>query len=81
MIKSTAPVRTICGLSNVSFGLPNRSLINSVFLSMACQKGLDAAIIDPTDKNMIAAIKAASAIICEDEYCIDYIKAHREGRL
>ena len=80
LIKSLG-VNTICGLSNVSFGLPNRKLINSVFLAMAIQSGLDAAILDPTDRLMRSALTAAEAIAGRDEYCAGYIAAFREGRL
>lgn len=81
MIKSLGNVKTICGLSNVSFGLPDRSLINSIFLSMAIQQGLDAAIIDPLDAKVFSSLKAADALLARDEYCADYIRAFREGRL
>ncbi|MDP3792020.1 MAG: dihydropteroate synthase [Candidatus Omnitrophota bacterium] len=80
MIKSLG-AKTVCGLSNVSFGLPNRKLINSVFLSMAMQAGLDAAILDPTEKYIMSSIVVSKALLCEDEYCAEYIKAFREGRL
>lgn len=81
MIKSLGNVKTICGLSNVSFGLPNRSLINAIFLSMAINKGLDAAIADPLDKNVFSSLKASQALLGVDEYCAEYIKAFREGKL
>lgn len=81
MIKSLSGVKTICGLSNVSFGLPNRKLINSVFLVMALQAGLDAAILDPLDSHAISSITASKALLCNDEYCAGYIKAFREGKL
>ena len=80
MIKSLG-AKTICGLSNVSFGLPNRRLVNSTFLSMAIQSGLDAAILDPTEKYVMSSIAASRALLCEDEYCGEYIKAFREGQL
>jgi cobalamin-dependent methionine synthase I len=80
MIKSLG-AKTVCGLSNISYGLPDRKVINSTFLAMAMQSGLDAAILDPTDKNIISSVKASGALLCEDEYCADYIKAFREGRL
>ena len=81
MIKGLGKVKTVCGLSNVSYGLPNRKVINSVFLSMAIQSGLDAAILDPTDKQIMSTIVASRALLCDDEYCAEYIKAFREGRL
>lgn len=80
MIKSLG-AKTVCGLSNISYGLPDRKLINSTFLAMAIQSGLDAAILDPTEKQIVSSIAAAQAIICKDEYCSEYIKAFREGRL
>lgn len=81
MIKSIGNVRTVCGLSNVSFGLPNRGLINSIFLSMAIHSGLDAAILDPTDKHITSSLKASQALLGLDEYCGEYIKTFREGKL
>ncbi|MBN2452885.1 MAG: dihydropteroate synthase [Candidatus Omnitrophica bacterium] len=80
MIKDLG-ARTICGLSNVSFGLPDRGLINSIFLAMAVSEGLDAAIIDPTEKHVASSLSAADALLGSDEYCAKYIKAFREGRL
>jgi 5-methyltetrahydrofolate--homocysteine methyltransferase len=72
---------TICGLSNISFGLPNRHLINAVFLSMAYQMGLDAAILDPLDRSAMSALKTAKAVLGEDEYCAGYLQAYRAGFL
>ncbi|MCX5666022.1 MAG: dihydropteroate synthase [Candidatus Omnitrophica bacterium] len=80
MIKSLG-AKTVCGLSNISYGLPDRKIINSTFLAMAIQSGLDAAILDPTEKQVVSSIAAAEALMCKDEYCSDYIKAFREGRL
>lgn len=80
MIKALG-VKTICGLSNVSYGLPNRGLINSIFLAMALDEGLDAAIIDPTEKHMASSIAASNALLGSDEYCGEYIRAFREGKL
>ncbi len=80
LIKSLG-VKTICGLSNISFGLPNRPLVNSVFLSMAIRGGLDAAILDPLDKRVMSSVYASKALIATDSYCTDYIKAFREGQL
>ncbi|MCK4326550.1 methyltetrahydrofolate cobalamin methyltransferase [bacterium] len=74
-------VHTICGLSNISFGLPNRRLLNRTFLSMAIEAGLDAVILDPLDKNLMATLKAAEALLGKDEFCMKYITASREGEL
>ena len=80
MIKGLG-VKTICGLSNVSFGLPARKAINSAFLAMAIEAGLDAAILDPTDKIMASSLRASRALMGLDEYCAEYIKAFRDGKL
>ena len=80
-IKSLGSVRTICGLSNISFGLPDRRLVNATFLSMAMYAGLDAAILDPLDKYIISSLRASSALLATDEYCSEYIRAFREGKL
>jgi 5-methyltetrahydrofolate--homocysteine methyltransferase len=74
-------VHTICGLTNVSYGLPARKVVNRAFLAAAIAHGLDAAIIDPTDKPLFAMLKAASLVAGKDDYCMEYICAFREGRI
>lgn len=74
-------VKVVCGLSNVSYGLPDRVVINSTFLAMAMLAGLDAAILDISDKHISSIIAASRAILCQDENCVRYIKAFREGKL
>jgi 5-methyltetrahydrofolate--homocysteine methyltransferase len=73
-------VHTTCGLTNVSYGLPDRGLVNRTFLVSAITRGLDSAILDPTDKQMYKALKAALTVIGKDDYCLEYIAAFREGR-
>jgi len=70
-------IHTVCGLSNISYGLPERKFLNQTFVIMAITKGLDSAIINPLDKRMMGVIKAAEALCSRDEYCLNYIKAHR----
>jgi cobalamin-dependent methionine synthase I len=70
-------VHTLCGLSNISFGLPNRKYVNQTFMSMAIAKGLDGAIVNPLDKKMMANIITAEALAGQDEYCMEYLKAYR----
>lgn len=74
-------VHIICGLSNISFGLPRRSFLNRVFLVMAMAQGLDAAILDPMDRELMATIIAARTILGEDEFCANYIANFREGKI
>ncbi len=81
-IKKEIPgVHTICGLTNVSHGVPERKLFNRTFLVAAIVRGLDSAILDPTDKKLFGAMKAALALMGEDEYCLEFIEAYREGRI
>jgi 5-methyltetrahydrofolate corrinoid/iron sulfur protein methyltransferase len=74
-------VHKTCGLSNISYGLPKRKLVNQVFVAMAIAMGLDSAIIDPLDPRMVANILAAEALTGKDQFCMNYITAEREGRL
>lgn len=74
-------VHTICGLSNISYGLPLRRLLNRTFMSMAVAHGLDAAILDPLDREMMSAIFAARTLAAQDDFCMDYLRAYREKRL
>ena len=81
-IKAHCPqVHVTCGLSNISYGLPNRKLINRVFLSLCMMAGLDSAIMDPLDMDIMAQCVAAEALIGLDEWCMNYITASRAGKL
>jgi 5-methyltetrahydrofolate--homocysteine methyltransferase len=74
-------VHIVSGLSNVSYGLPARSLINHAFLALAMQAGMDSAILDPTDRSMTGLMYAVDALLGNDEYCMEYITAFRENRI
>lgn len=81
-IKSRYPsARTVMGLSNVSYGLPNRGLVNRAFLLMAAYAGLDAAILDPLDAKMMSFVKVADMLTGRDTACKGFIRAHRKGLL
>jgi 5-methyltetrahydrofolate--homocysteine methyltransferase len=81
IMKGFPGVHTTCGLTNVSHGLPTRKLINRTFLVSAIVRGLDSAILDPTDKTLFGALKAALAVTGQDDFCMAYITAFRDGRL
>jgi cobalamin-dependent methionine synthase I len=81
IMKDFPGVNTICGLSNVSFGLPERHLINRTFLALAIAYGLSAAILDPTDKKLMATLLALEMLLGRDEYCQRFIQAYQDGRL
>ncbi|MCE5242156.1 MAG: methyltetrahydrofolate cobalamin methyltransferase [Syntrophobacteraceae bacterium] len=73
-------IHTMCGLSNISYGLPNRKFLNQAFVVMAIGKGLDGAIVNPLDRRMMANIIAAEALAGRDDYCMNYLKGHRAGK-
>lgn len=81
IMKEFPGVHTICGLTNISHGLPNRRLVNRSFLTAALTRGLDSAILDPTDKDLYSAMKATLMVLGQDEYCMEYISAYRRERL
>ena len=74
-------IKTTCGLSNISFGLPQRKTINQAFIILAIEAALDSAILDPLDKKLISSVYTSEALLGKDEYCLKYIKAFREGRI
>lgn len=81
-IKQFAPdIHITSGLSNISYGLPHRRLLNRVFLALCMGAGLDSSILDPTDKHLMATIIAAEALLGRDEWCMNYIAAARAGKL
>ena len=71
-------VHLLVGLSNVSFGLPRRGLINQTFLACAMARGVDAAIMDITNPTMKLHLRAAEMLLGRDEYCMEYLNAYRE---
>ena len=74
MVKEKLGVKTTLGVSNVSFGLPSRPVLNRTFLSMALYQGLNLPIIDPNDNEMMAAVKAAAVLNNIDQGAADYIE-------
>ena len=74
-------VNTICGLSNISFGLPERRIINRNFLTLCISYGLSAVILDPTDKQLMTALLTTEMLVGRDEYCQNYIEAYQNNRL
>jgi 5-methyltetrahydrofolate corrinoid/iron sulfur protein methyltransferase len=70
--------KTVVGLSNVSQGTHHRGLINRTFLTMAVAFGLDAAILDPLDKDLMDALITAELIVNKQIYCDSYLDAYRK---
>jgi len=74
-------VNTICGLSNISYGLPMRRLINRHFFTLAIGYGLTTAILDPTDKRLMSSLFTTEMLLGKDEYCAHFIDAYQNGIL
>ena len=81
-IRSNFPQsHTICGVSNVSMGLPGRRLINKTFLAMAIHAGLDTLLIDVRDQSLMSSVYASKILINQDPYCFEYLQAYRAKRI
>ncbi|MBQ2752898.1 MAG: homocysteine S-methyltransferase family protein [Firmicutes bacterium] len=79
MIKERLGVKTVLGVSNISFGLPNREKINTAFFTMAMAYGLDAGIINPASEAMMNAVINSRALLGFDEGCAVYIEKNSEA--
>ena len=73
-VKNKLGLKTVLGVSNISFGLPNRVLVNHIFLTMALTNGLDLAIINPNIPEMTGAVRAYKLLANIDKNSVDYIK-------
>jgi cobalamin-dependent methionine synthase I len=81
-IKSRYPdAGVVMGLSNISYGLPKRKLVNRAFLLMAAYAGLGAVIVDPLDNKAMSLIKVADMLTGKDPSCRAYLRAHRKGNI
>lgn len=76
LVKKELGVRTILGVSNISFGLPQRELVNSVFFGIALNAGLDACIINPLSPAMMGVYHSYRALACHDENCLGFIEKY-----
>ena len=81
-IKAKYPeVHITGGLSNISYGLPQRKIINRTFVALMMDAGMDSAIIDPLDAKIMATIKTADMLIGNDQFCGNYLKGVRSGAI
>jgi 5-methyltetrahydrofolate--homocysteine methyltransferase len=74
-------VRTLCGASNVSFGMPDRSLLNRVTAIMMASHGMEGFLINVRDKKLMAAMRVCQTMLGEDAMCMSLMKHYRAGRL
>jgi 5-methyltetrahydrofolate--homocysteine methyltransferase len=80
LIRDELGVNMVCGASNVSFGLPERSAINGAFLSIAMTCGLTCAITDPTNPMIRQAVLASDVLLGHDEYAVSWIARYRAAQ-
>ncbi|MBU5452580.1 methyltetrahydrofolate cobalamin methyltransferase [Pseudoflavonifractor sp. MSJ-30] len=72
-------IHITAAVSNISFNLPVRKMVNLGFTVLAMNAGLDSAILDPTNRDMMGVIFATEALLGLDDYCMEYISAYRDG--
>ena len=80
-VRDELGLRTVLGVSNVSFGLPARPLLNATFYALALQAGLTTAIVNPLSVEMMTAYKSWRALTGRDANCTDWIAAVNEGQV
>jgi len=79
-IKEQYPTIHVTGaVSNISFNLPYRKIVNLCFMVLAMNAGLDSAIFDPTNRDLMGAVYATEALLGMDDFCMEYITAYRDG--
>lgn len=79
-IEAKFPTIHITGaVSNISFNLPVRKLVNRSFVVLAMNAGMDSAILDPLNKDLMGMIFATEALLGMDDYCMEYIGSYRAG--
>ncbi|MCI8597293.1 MAG: methyltetrahydrofolate cobalamin methyltransferase [Lachnospiraceae bacterium] len=77
--KQYPDIHITAAVSNISFNLPVRKMVNLGFTVLAMNSGLDSAILDPTNRDMMGVIFATEALLGQDDYCMEYIDAYRNG--
>ncbi|KNZ42991.1 methyltetrahydrofolate cobalamin methyltransferase [Acetobacterium bakii] len=81
-IKALFPTIHVTGaISNISFGMPARALMNKTFMALAIQAGMDCAVMDPLNRDMMGTIFATYALLGKDKHCRKYSKAFRQGQI
>lgn len=81
-IKNRFPeVHITGGLSNISYGLPQRKIINRTFVTLMMEAGMDSAIADPLDEQIMAVIGTADMLLGHDNFCMNYLKGVRAGTI
>lgn len=81
IMKDLKGVHSTGGLSNISYGLPQRKIINRCFLAMMMAHGFDSAIMDPLDKDIMALMGTSDMLVGNDPFCMNYIKGVRAEKI
>jgi 5-methyltetrahydrofolate corrinoid/iron sulfur protein methyltransferase len=74
-------VHLTCGLSNISFGMPLRSILNQAFMVLAIQAGMDSVIINPEERELRGIMMAAETLVGKDRHCMNFNRAFRARRI
>ncbi|MGO1117991.1 methyltetrahydrofolate cobalamin methyltransferase [Rhodovibrionaceae bacterium A322] len=77
-LRDELDVNTTCGASNISFGIPNRHVMNATFLAMAASNGMTSAILNPLHEEEMAGLMAANVLMANDQDCLNWIQKYRE---
>ena len=81
-IKELYPrIHITSGLSNISFGMPLRRIINQNFMTLAMNAGMDSAIMDPLNRDMVGTLLATDMLLGKDRHCRKFTMAYRKGRI
>ena len=81
-IKAKYPeVHITGGLSNISYGLPQRKIINRTFVTLMMGAGMDSAIIDPLDEKIMGTIRTSDMLLGHDDFCMNFLKGVRAGAI
>ncbi|MGI1659262.1 MAG: methyltetrahydrofolate cobalamin methyltransferase [Desulfitobacterium sp.] len=81
-IKANHPTTNVTsGLSNISFGMPLRKVVNQNFLTLAMFAGMNSAILDPLNRDLLATLLATEALLGQDKYCRNFANAYRQNRI
>lgn len=74
-------IKVTSGLSNISFGMPLRKIVNQNFLTLAIYAGMDSAIMDPLDRDIMATLLATEALMGRDRFCRNFANAYRQKKI
>lgn len=74
-------VHLTCGLSNISFGMPLRSVLNQAFIVLTIQAGMDSVIVNPEERELRGLMMAAETVLGKDRHCMNFNRAFRAGKI